>query len=86
MYQERRVEREKKEQRIDERISNITDKHINEEVLRLWNLKGLSGKRKRISKLDREEAHKRIVKKKRLEETNKMHLDYLQRHGSDQDN
>ncbi|CAF1101037.1 unnamed protein product [Brachionus calyciflorus] len=49
IYQERRDEREKKEQRIDERISNITDKQINEEVFRLWNLKDPSGKRKRIS-------------------------------------
>ncbi|CAF1109505.1 unnamed protein product [Brachionus calyciflorus] len=86
MYQERRAEREKKEQRIDERISNITDKQINEEVLRLWNLKEATGKRKRISKLDREEAHKSIVKKFRLEETNNMHLEYLQRHGSDLNN
>ncbi|CAF0981861.1 unnamed protein product [Brachionus calyciflorus] len=64
----------------------LKKEQINEEVLRLWNLKEATGKRKRISKLDREEAHKSIVKKFRLEETNNMHLEYLQRHGSDLNN
>ena len=60
MREERRQENNLKESRIKERIDQITDQEVDDEVRRLWNVQGLSGKRKRISKNDRDNAKKMI--------------------------
>ncbi|CAF1032028.1 unnamed protein product [Brachionus calyciflorus] len=80
MYAEREKERQEKQQAIDNRISTISESDIEAEVNKIWASNGLSTKRKRISKLDRENARKHISKRIRQEEENNVHLRYLERH------
>ncbi|CAF1083918.1 unnamed protein product [Brachionus calyciflorus] len=63
MFEERRQEREEKEKIISHRIASITSEEIDIEVQKIWSNQDESSSRKRMSKKDRDQATKNIIKR-----------------------
>ncbi|RNA02198.1 hypothetical protein BpHYR1_034123 [Brachionus plicatilis] len=77
MREEKRREKASLESNISKRLVELTQDAFNNEINNYWKSDNL--KRKRIAKNDIKFATNRLKKKIRIEETNNMHLAFLER-------
>ena len=77
MREEKRPEKASLESNLSKRLVEFTQDAINNEINNYWKSNNL--KRKRITKNDIKFATNRLKKKIRIEETNNMHLAFLER-------
>ncbi|CAF1131303.1 unnamed protein product, partial [Brachionus calyciflorus] len=78
MFEEKRNERARLEEKIKIRVSQLTSENIENEIHPFWQISKLT--RQRITDNDVQLAEKRLMRKIREEETNNMHLEFLERY------
>ncbi|CAF1003803.1 unnamed protein product [Brachionus calyciflorus] len=78
MFEEKRRERALLDANIKQRFDESTSEEIQNEIHRYWLSRKLT--KQRITERDVKLAKNRLKKKIREEETNKMHMEFLERH------